>query len=491
MMGRRPEPQLELFCYLPEVPTTTLSRRLAEVQAAFDWEAVRARAEAYFAPAVGRPSLDPVVVVKLLLLHKLTGGPSWRGLVEFASDSLCSRRFLGYGQAEALPSHQALSDWRARLGPEFFEDLLVDVVEHCVRQGMVLSGVRVVDATAVKSQADHDGPVLELDPSRSEVEAWLAAAGCGPAEPDDEPPAGRSLSDTDTVTRPPRPTVQVVSQHDPEARLSRKPGQTKAFRYQVSYASDPLSQLIVSSVVKPTEEPVTALEHLDLDPGRPTVLVADAHYDTVAVHVGLAERGVTGAIPRQERDRHHGFDRRQFAYDEPSDTFRCPGGATLTRVGQGQDGKRQYRAPRAACSSCARQAWCTSAARRTVTVVAGDAQRAAALSEGPRYEALMDQRRTAEHLWRVAKRDFGMARADGLGLAQMRLSAALVACSIDLCKLLRWRERGQRPPSGPGRGQQRAVERRPAGRWRRWRAVRPVPQRVVGRSAAVGWRRRA
>ena len=63
--------------------------------------------------------MDPAVVVKLLLLHKLTGARSWRFLVEFASDSMAARHFLGYGQRETLPSHQALCDWRARLGPDF------------------------------------------------------------------------------------------------------------------------------------------------------------------------------------------------------------------------------------------------------------------------------------------------------------------------------------------------------------------------------------
>lgn len=134
MMGRRPPMQRELFSYLPEVPKTRLSQRLGEMQQAFDWEQIRARAQAWFDPTVGRPSLDPAVVVKLLLIHKLTGGRSWRGLMEMASDSSACREFLGYAWSESLPSHQALCDWRQRLGPEFFEELLVDVVLHCQRE---------------------------------------------------------------------------------------------------------------------------------------------------------------------------------------------------------------------------------------------------------------------------------------------------------------------------------------------------------------------
>ena len=441
MLGRRPEAQLELFCYLPEVPPTRLAQRLAEVQEAFDWEAVRARAEAYFAPRVGRPSLDPAVVVKLLLLHKLVGGRSWRSLVEFASDSLACRRFLGYELHEVLPSHQALSDWRARLGADFFEDLVTDVVLHCVREGMVLSEVRVVDATGVKAQADRRGPVVEMSAEVSEVEAWLAAAGVG--EDDDEPPPRAALREVGHQSAAPdaaKAATRVVNRHDPEARLSRKPGQPTAFRYQVSFCSDPYSQLIVSTTAKGTEEPQTMVEHVDRDPGRVAFMVGDKHYDSTAVMVALVARGVQAVVPRQER-RQHGFRQEQFHYDAQGDAYWCLGGERLGRSGVGADGKRSYRAPAGACPACRLRAWCTTSQRRSVSRQAGAEARERTLRSGPLYRELMARRRQQEHLWRLAKRDFGMARADGPGVAGMRLSAALVAVCINLGKLRAWRTR--------------------------------------------------
>ena len=453
MLGRRPEPQLALFCYLPEVPATRLAAKLAEAQAAFDWDAVRARAEAYFAPRVGRPSLDPVVVVKLLLLHKLCGGPSWRALVELASDSLAARRFLGYELHEELPSHQALSDWRQRLGPEFFEDLLIDVVLHCVREGMRLSTVRVVDATAVKAQADRSGPVLELSTQVSEAEAWLAAVGPDDEdddEPDPLPPHPRPRdADTPRPKQPAPAPTRVVNTHDPDARLSRKPGQTTEFRYQTSFCSDPYSGLVVTTIVKGTEEPWSMVEHVDRDPGTVTTIVGDKHYDSCAGLAALAARGVEAVVPAQHRHRGHGFAHEQFVYDPGSDGYTCPAGARLTHCSTKAEGTAIYRASVTACRECRLKAWCTRSDRRSITVPAGAAGRGRALRRGPRYQQLMGLRRTQEHLWLVAKRDYGLARADALGLGNARASAALVAVCINLGKLAQWRLQAEPvPPAG-------------------------------------------
>lgn len=457
MLGQRPPLQRELFCYASEVPPTRLSARTRELQAAFDWDAVRARAQASFDPTTGRPSLDPAVVVKLLLLHKLTGCRSWRWLVEFASDSMACHEFLGYAWSESLPSHQALCDWRQRLGAEFFEDLLVDVVRHCQREGMVLSSVRVVDATAVKAQADREGPTVWVDAEADELAVWLAVAGYtedeeGRAGTDDDPPPvpGRLPQRPPVMTEVPAEAPakraggaqRLVSRHDPEARLSAKPGLPREFYYQVSLASDPVSGLVTSSIVRPTEEPGTLLAHMDAEPGLVAVAVADCHYDTVEVMAGLSERGITPMIPHQDHQRQHGYRREQFAHNGELDCYQCPEGALLTLAATMADGRRRYQAPASACQSCRRRAWCTASRSRSMTVLAGSEARDEALRAGYEYDLRQGQRRTQEHLWNVGKRDYGLRRADGLGVEQLRISAALVAVCINVGKLLKWRAQG-------------------------------------------------
>jgi transposase len=80
-----------------------------QLDALVDWSFVRAEAASYYADGLGRPSVDPVVLVKLLLVGAVEGVSSMRDLCRVASMRLDVRRFLGYGFSEHLPAHQTLS----------------------------------------------------------------------------------------------------------------------------------------------------------------------------------------------------------------------------------------------------------------------------------------------------------------------------------------------------------------------------------------------
>lgn len=481
MMGDSPARQPLLFWYEPQVPETRFQKKLALAAEAFDWEAVRARAAAWFDPTLGRPSWDPVLIVKLLLIHKLFGLRSFALTLEFAADSLACRDFLGLQpDGDGLPSPQSLSDWRARLGPEFFEDLLGDVVLHCVRAGMVLSDTRVVDATMVAARVSADGPRLWLPEAPCEALAWLEAVCAEPAEE----PAPRTLSDSDRQppAEPPARRVRSVRPRDPEARLQRKHGGKAIFSQQVSLCSDPHSGLVVSVITKPTEEPQTMVEHVDLDPGTVSVLVADSLYDAADPLAELVARGVQPVVPAKDRRRRGQFGPEHFYYDPDDDCFTCPAGARLPLVGVRPDGQRHYRASRHACRGCRLKRWCTASAARGVSRQANEPGRAKTLRSGRRHRTLMGYRRTQEHLWRMAKRDYGLAQADGLGTASLQIQAALVAICINLSKLATFRAHPRRGEGqGVGlRGLQPSASRRPP-------RPRSRPNPVAGRR----WRQAA
>lgn len=122
MLDRRPEPHLDRAVYLPSVPMTTLRAKLDRVEqtAGFTW--VREHAAEHFA-ANGRPSIDPIVMVKMLLIRKLVNVASDRQLEDFCRGSLACRRLFVYGLDEDLPYHSSFTEWRERLGDAWFEAL--------------------------------------------------------------------------------------------------------------------------------------------------------------------------------------------------------------------------------------------------------------------------------------------------------------------------------------------------------------------------------
>lgn len=420
MQGRRGPQQSELFVAAPEVPETPARQLLRRVDELIDFEFVRELSAPHFAEG-GRPSLDPVVMVKMMLIGCLFGIESDRQLVEECADRLSFREFIGYRLSESLPVHSSFTHWRQRLGGGFFREVLHEIVRQCVASGIELSGARTVDATSVKAQADLSGPLIEV-PAKEEIDAFVDGYFA-----DEKPVIGG-------VGR----GVVAVNAHDPDARLQTKPGELRAFRYQVSFSADAETGIITDATATPTEKPQTAVDHVDHDPGNVHELCADARYDESDTLAELQERGIETYVPKTDRDKPGQISRDEFTYDEANDRYLCPMGKELPHRRYYAKKRLHYYYPHPRdCDGCPLKDRCTKKRRRTVTRTNNQAARDRAVRDGPRYWELSKRRRVNEHLHLLAKRDHGMRRAHGLGLDAMRTQAALVAVAINLKKLVR------------------------------------------------------
>jgi transposase len=143
--------QVQIVCLDELVP---IDDRLRRVEALVNWAAVRASAAPFYID-FGRPSVDPVVLVKLLLVGGLRGIGSLRELMRVAEVDLSIRRFLGYGLTEALPHHSTLSHAQCVrfASSSVFEQLFTQVLAQCRQAGLLDGGRLVVDATHVEADA--------------------------------------------------------------------------------------------------------------------------------------------------------------------------------------------------------------------------------------------------------------------------------------------------------------------------------------------------
>ncbi len=139
--GQAATMQVEMVCLDELVAEDDRYRTLDRL---VDWSFVRELAAAYYAEDVGRPSIDPIVLVKLMVAGALEGIGSSRELVRQASVRLDLRRFLGYGLAERLPVHQTLSHAHTRrfVDAALFERLFLRSLELCQEQGLVMRSRR-------------------------------------------------------------------------------------------------------------------------------------------------------------------------------------------------------------------------------------------------------------------------------------------------------------------------------------------------------------
>src|SRR3990170_7491827 len=151
MQGQKP-PQEGLFYYgsLDDlVPPDDRYRRLDEL---LDLTWVQRQTRTLYS-WTGRPSIDPVVIAKLLLIAYFEGITSERELMRQVQVNLAFRRFIGYRLDEEVPDHSSLSRARYRLGQPFFRRLFEHVLRLCLDAGLVGGEHQSIDSTFVQANA--------------------------------------------------------------------------------------------------------------------------------------------------------------------------------------------------------------------------------------------------------------------------------------------------------------------------------------------------
>ncbi len=109
----------------------------------------------------GNVSVDPVIIIKLMLLLFLDDVRSERELMRIVPLRLDYLWFLGYGLEDEIPNHSVLSKARKRWGAEVFERLFARSVEQCVAAGLVDGSKLYVDGSLVAANASRNS-VIEV-----------------------------------------------------------------------------------------------------------------------------------------------------------------------------------------------------------------------------------------------------------------------------------------------------------------------------------------
>jgi len=195
----------------------------------------------------GRPGIDPVVYLKMLMIGFFEDLPSERAIASRCADSLSVRGFLGYGLAEATPDHSSLSVIRQRLSLEQLEGIHLVLLKALRKHGL-LKGKRLgIDSSVIEANAS-----LRALEHRNTAEAYwdyvkrLAAA------------AGVDVNDTTAVRRFDKhregrktSNTEWVNPHDPDAKVGRTKDGATDMIYKPEHVNDLDSGAILSAQVLP------------------------------------------------------------------------------------------------------------------------------------------------------------------------------------------------------------------------------------------------
>jgi transposase len=438
------------------VPRDHLVRRLAD---AVDLSFVRGLAHRYYSHT-GKPSVDPIVIFKLVLLGYLFSITSERRLCEEAGLNLTWRWYLGYELDEEIPDHSVLSKARRRFGPAVYERFFRRIVQLCEARGLIQGDVLFVDATLVKANASPQSlrsrVLLEQRLSRpGEFVAQLWTVNKDTTEVAEEPRTrrgGRPRTDHPKALRSRSVTNDLsVSPSDPDAQMFRKPGKTPLLSHKTHLAVDGGRASIITAVeVRPACEadshvvPAILTRHELAVGRRPRELVGDRGYGTEAANKACEERGVVATLAMRSFSNAHGsIHRDRFAYVSDRDIFICPAGQEMPRSGENRPVRTSiYRTPRGACAACPLKPECAHgrADRSVSRRWDGDLWEGWQAHLQSRHARHMLRRRqvVSERAFAVGKERHGLGRAQFRGRPNMRIQALMTAAAMNLWQLARF-----------------------------------------------------
>jgi len=444
MMGRLEarEPSLFYdFCLEDHVPHDHLLRQIAKV---IDLNDVRQKLAAYYS-AMGRPSLDPELMIRMLLIGYIYGIRSERRLVEEVHLNLAYRWFCGLGLKGEVPERSSFS--KTRHGrfrdSDAFRLLFESVLQTCLRAGLVSGETFATDASVIEADArvmrctegkeppdDWNNPGKITRPVREYLEQLDEAAGLG-ALPGESPQPPKSLSLT-----------------DPQAALTSKGRSKIAFAYGTNYLIDTKAAIIVDVEASPArwtaEVAATrtmierATKRFGLTPKR---LVADTAYGSGGNLAWLMQRGIEPHIPVLDRagQTNGVFTRNEFTFDRDRNVFVCPGGKDLRLTLERDNGVLIYRARSRDCAHCPLKLQCTTAPQRSLSVSAHEEvrQHVAGLAATAAFKQSARERRKVEMLFAHLKRNLNFRRLRLRGMTGARDECTLAAVAQNLRKLVK------------------------------------------------------
>jgi transposase len=435
------------------VPQDHLLRRIA---AAVDFSFVRPLCRPYYSHT-GQPSVDPVVIFKMLLIGYLYGITSERRLAEEVSLHLGYRWFLSYDFDVPTPDHSVLSKARARFGNAVFEEFFRQSIELCRRAGLLAEGPVYVDSTLIRAGASMDSLTRRQDllqPPLS-VREYLSRLDRESDTPDDDPPSDSSPGgdgpSPSEQSRRLRPNQELVSRTDPEATLIDRPDFGRHLAYKAHLAVGGQRGQVITAAVATTGAaadehllPEVLWEHRRLSGLGVPEIVADAKYGTTFNFLYLGRLGIPTFIPitRFGNMRKDIWGREHFRWLPEEDAYLCPADQKLRRHTNVRGTNRvQYRAPTGSCAPCPFRAQCSPSGRdRTFHrswaqefVDADEARLASPLGK----QRLVERQVYVEGAFGLAKELHGLRRTRFKGRRRVQIQLWLTAAAMNIKKAVR------------------------------------------------------
>jgi transposase len=396
----------------------------------------------------GRPSIDPELLLRILLIGYLYGITSERKLVEELRMHLAWRWFTGLGFDQEIPHHSTFSKNRHGRFQEskLFEQLFEEIVRQCVAVGLVQGDNLSVDGSFVEANASKESRIpreqlTEAAQVNQTVRQYLVEL------------------EQQNPTEEPVHQQEQVSTTDPDATYATKGGTPARLGYYDNYLIDNHSCVIVgvqATAARMSQETVAAQDmiarYAQWQGRNPESVVADATYGNGEFLQWLIERGITPYMRTRDsalRTNNPLYGPDRFTYLPESNSYLCPAGQQLNFVGLNvRNRTHAYIGSRKRCGACPQKEQCTTGQYKYLAIHIHEAarQRARELARTPAFANFQRQRKKVEALFAELKNQIGLRRLRLRRLKFVREQFFLAATAQNIKRLVRFLSQYPKPP---------------------------------------------
>lgn len=322
MMTKRENQQIEMHLITIEdlVPMDHLLRKVNDI---IDFSFIYNEVENMYCHNNGRPSIDPVALIKFLLIGFLYGINSERRISEEIQVNMAYRWFLGLDIMDKVPDHSTISQNRRRRfnGSDLFRNIFQKIVSICIEKGLADGKLVFTDSTHMKANASRNTEYIKQT----------------------EEVTNEYIKELDQYEE------TVRDQLESEGKI--KPVRCRKRKEKIDVAA-------TAGNVPDSQPYIKRIDYIEKNLGlKIQEACADSGYDTNLINQQLSERGINFYTPERTEQKRGTteFQRKDFQYDEKDDRFICPGGKALPlhRLNRTINTvTKEYRCPKAECKDC-------------------------------------------------------------------------------------------------------------------------------------------
>jgi transposase len=438
--------QIEMVSIEDLVPENHVLR---DIDRAIDFSFIYDLVRELYCADNGRPSIDPVVLFKIVLIQYTFGIRSMRQTIKEIEVNMAYRWFLGYGMTEAVPHFTTFGKnyLRRFADTDIFEKIFERILSESVTVGFVDASAVFIDATQIKANANNHKYTNEIvkieakhyqDELQKEIEKDREEHGKKPPKP----PKDKGSPPTKTVKQ---------STTDPDCGLFHKGEHKKEFAYTTHVACDKHNFVLSADVsagnihdsvmfdglYRNVLAKFPELEMVALDSGYKTPWIMKQIFDSERLPSTPYKRPMTK----------EGFFRKyEYVYDEYYDCYLCPNDQVLKYSTTNRDGYREYKSDPKLCISCPHRAQCTESKNCQKVVTRHVWEEYMELAEDVRHspqgkEGYKLRKETIERVFADAKVKHGMRYTQYRGLARLKMQVLLTFSCMNLKKLASWKKK--------------------------------------------------